>query len=591
MAQWESELTELVTRRGGALVGYAYTLCRDRGTAEDLVQDALVKVYSRLRRPPAPSDAGQQVIALEQPRLTNAEAYVRRAVLTIYLDGYRRGNHWSGLKHLLADEEHAPAADRVATARVDVGVALARLSPRQREAVVLRFFEDMTIAEVARTLGTRPGTIKRHLSNAMAVLREALAEVSVPEVETALDERLGAVTGAVRRRRAAKVGAVAGGVTVLAVLLASAAVWGPGRLRSEPVPPATPSPDTSAVSAVGAEGWAPSGWRGDHPEFECGADVAALASSSDEARIAITGDVEVVVGDEEEGDRLEVPVRITRSATAGPTLHGTTPVLVFAQDGKVVDLGLGPAAGRDGYELPEAGGSAAGRADAAATTACGPWTMDLGQTETYLEQRPAGTYDVYAAVLWSDHVVGAVGLAVSKPVTMDVPAIDVPEVRPLPVEIRDGYQPPWLEGTSLACGVRAEAIPGAAADDRLAQGLVIIRKGARDIGLTFDDAHEEPAGTTRTPFTLVWLLDGRVVDVGTDVWSEPVVRLREKGERQAFAELPMGEPGRTCLADPGAGLPGARYDLYVLAELDPGTGGERRFVALNMTEGHRYRAD
>lgn len=209
MAQWETELEELMTRRGRALVGYAYSLTRDRSKAEDLVQDALVKVFSRLRRPRGTA-AGGQVVDLEQPGLTNAEAYVRRAMLTIYLDGYRRESSWTGIKHLLADEDRAPAAERVATARVDVGVALARLSPRQRESVVLRFFEDMTVPQIAQTLGTSPGTIKRHLSNAMEVLRGSLVEMNVPEMETSLEARLGAVSGSVRRRRTAKADALGG---------------------------------------------------------------------------------------------------------------------------------------------------------------------------------------------------------------------------------------------------------------------------------------------------------------------------------------------------------------------------------------------
>ncbi|WP_240666247.1 sigma factor [Oerskovia turbata] len=49
MADWDDELTALSSRRGDALVGYAYLLCGNRRDAEDVVQDALVKVFSRLR--------------------------------------------------------------------------------------------------------------------------------------------------------------------------------------------------------------------------------------------------------------------------------------------------------------------------------------------------------------------------------------------------------------------------------------------------------------------------------------------------------------------------------------------------------------
>ncbi len=276
MAHWEAELTELVMRRSGALVGYAYPLTRDKSQAEDLVQDALVKVYSRLRRPPSVGEQTQ--LDLDRPEASNAEEYVRRAILTIYLDGYRRRNHWAGLKHLLADDAHSPGADRVATARVDVGAALKQLSPRQREAVMLRFFDDMTVPQIAAALGTSQGNIKRHLFDATAVLRQALAEVSVPAMETGLDERLDTVAGAVRRRRTAKVAAVSGASLVLAGLLAFA-VWGPGRLLSEPVPPATPSPD----AAVGAA-WTPDAWRSQGPQYHCGMEVTELVSSSDTVR-------------------------------------------------------------------------------------------------------------------------------------------------------------------------------------------------------------------------------------------------------------------------------------------------------------------
>src|SRR5690606_3923859 len=128
MARWEDGLAELAQARGRALVGYAYVLCGDQRLAEDLVQDALVKVFSRLRRGTrASSERG--VHPLDGG---TSEAYVRRAILTLYLDEYRRRRRWSETKHLVAAEEHARGPASGATARADVAAALGRLTPRER---------------------------------------------------------------------------------------------------------------------------------------------------------------------------------------------------------------------------------------------------------------------------------------------------------------------------------------------------------------------------------------------------------------------------------------------------------------------------
>jgi len=580
MAQWEAELAELVTRRSGALVGYAYSLTRDKSQAEDLVQDALVKVYSRLRR--APSVETQEQHDLDQPRATNAEGYVRRAILTIYLDGYRRRNHWAGLKHLLADDASAPGADRVATARVDVGAALRQLTPRQREAVTMRFFDDLTVPQIAAALGTSPGTIKRHLFDATAVLREALAEVTAPAVDTDLDERLDTVAGAVRRRRTVKVGAAAGLTMVLAVLLAIA-VWGPGRLLSEPVPPATPGPD----AAVGSD-WAPDAWRSQGPQYQCGMDTADLVSSSGTVRLELTGNVEPADIASVDGG-LAAPVRVTRTDSEGPTLKGGQPRLVFARDGRVVDLGRGSPTSN--HALPSAGRSADDVAQATAATACGRWTTYSGVRENweqYVDPRPAGTYDVYAVLSWTDGS-GTNELAVSEPVSMDVPAVEVTVTRPLTVDIRGGYQPSWLKGTSLTCGAYASDIPGGSDIRSERSGLRLTAEATAEGGdlaekvvVTFTETEGRAVETTRAPVTLVWLSNGRVVGLADDVPSDRAENLHVDADGTTSVDLPI-EPEPTCLRDPEAGLPtgnNENYSVYALTELDPGSGGERQFISV-----------
>ncbi|WP_369370721.1 RNA polymerase sigma factor [Promicromonospora sp. Populi] len=407
MAQWETELNELVMRRSGALVGYAYSLTRDKSQAEDLVQDALVKVYSRLRRPPS---VGQSGFDLDRPQSSNAEGYVRRAILTIYLDGYRRRNHWSGLKHLLADDAYAPAADRVATARVDVGVALKQLSPRQREAVMMRFFDDLTVPQIAAALGTSQGTIKRHLFDATAVLRQALAEVSVPAMDTDLDERLDTMAGAVRRRRTAKVGAVAGVSMVLAVALAWGAFAVRPWIRSEPLP---------ADERVDyTPGYVPAGWQsedGRYNELYCGMPVEELyAMDPGTYDVEIAGDLTPIVDGTD--SHWELPVTISGTLPDGapeePDQEGATfitdPFILWIHDGRVVDfVGTGWSGGDAAPELVEAG-TWSGTARAENSTSCRAETFVQEGFGEYVNERQGARYELRAAAvdLWAQNIRG-----------------------------------------------------------------------------------------------------------------------------------------------------------------------------------------
>lgn len=169
MADWHDTMTALMRDRERALIGYAYLVCGDPVQAQDLVQDALVKTFSRPR-----------------PGLTaaKAEGYVRRAITSVYVDQYRRRQRWQRVQHLFkpaTDDDHAPDVDMHA----DVTEALSILPPRERACVMLRFFDDLTVPEIARQLGIAPGSVKRYLSDAIHKLERVMGPLDDGAVETA----------------------------------------------------------------------------------------------------------------------------------------------------------------------------------------------------------------------------------------------------------------------------------------------------------------------------------------------------------------------------------------------------------------------
>lgn len=154
-------LEELARDRGPDLLAYATLLAGDRAAGQDLVQDAIVKVFGRLRTGFTPDVA---------------EAYVRRTILTTYIDGYRRRRTRAALDHLVADDDARPSHESASADRVDLRAALGVLSRQERAVVVLRFYQDLTVADVADHMGLATGTVKRYLSNALAKLEPLLGE-------------------------------------------------------------------------------------------------------------------------------------------------------------------------------------------------------------------------------------------------------------------------------------------------------------------------------------------------------------------------------------------------------------------------------
>lgn len=146
-----------VRARMPALLRFAHALTGDPHTAADLVQDALERTgvrWAKLRRTDDP------------------EAYVRRAIVN------GRTSRWRKLRReslMDALPEPRRQVDPV-THDADLWRLLATLPTRQRAVLVLRYYEDMSEEETARTLGCAPGTVKSQASKALAKLRTALED-------------------------------------------------------------------------------------------------------------------------------------------------------------------------------------------------------------------------------------------------------------------------------------------------------------------------------------------------------------------------------------------------------------------------------
>jgi len=148
-------LVAMLDRAADRLGAYAYALTGSQHAGEELVQSALVKVIARRTRLTAPEQA---------------EAYVRRTMRTLHIDQVRRETTWRRLLPRVARRaEEADPAQGVAD-RDAVLDALATLSQQRRTAVVLRYYEDLTYAEIADAMGVGVGTVKRYVADAVAAL-------------------------------------------------------------------------------------------------------------------------------------------------------------------------------------------------------------------------------------------------------------------------------------------------------------------------------------------------------------------------------------------------------------------------------------
>ena len=160
----DEAVTQLYAAHYRSLVRLAALLVRDTGTAEEVVQDSFVAMHGAWRR-------------LRDP--DRALAYLRQAVVNRSRSALRRrsveAKHAPAPAPVMASAEHGAL---LALEHASVLAALRTLPTRQQEVLVLRYYVDLSEADIADTLGISRGAVKSHASRGMATLRTTLEQSS-----------------------------------------------------------------------------------------------------------------------------------------------------------------------------------------------------------------------------------------------------------------------------------------------------------------------------------------------------------------------------------------------------------------------------
>ncbi len=150
---------EFVADRLDRLLRYATALTCDPHLAQDVVQDVLLRAGRRW----------SHIESMHAP-----DAYVRRMITNEYLSWRRRrAARTIASTHRTLDALGTPVADPATgyAERDAMRARIAKLPRKQRAAILLRYYEDCTDAEIAEVLGCTPGTVRSHVSRALATLR------------------------------------------------------------------------------------------------------------------------------------------------------------------------------------------------------------------------------------------------------------------------------------------------------------------------------------------------------------------------------------------------------------------------------------
>lgn len=161
----DAEYADFVASAWGPLYRTAYLMIGNHALAEDLVQTALTNTYASWRN---------------VRELDAAYAYARTAVARSVASWFRsKVRLREQPTDRLPETSYAPDP----STRPMLLEALAQLPPRQRAAVVLRFYDDLNVAEVAHALGCSEGTVKSQTSAGLGKLRLLLGDSVIPSTE------------------------------------------------------------------------------------------------------------------------------------------------------------------------------------------------------------------------------------------------------------------------------------------------------------------------------------------------------------------------------------------------------------------------
>ncbi len=165
-ARWDADtaVEELYAAHYRRLVRLSVLLVRDLETAEEVVQDAFVAMHGRWR---TLKDPEKGLAYLRQTVVNRSRSVLRhRGVEARYVV--------PAVRHLHGADEAALVSER----RAAVLNALRALPERQREVLALRYYLDLSEADIAQTLGISRGAVKSHASRGVAALRSLMEDVS-----------------------------------------------------------------------------------------------------------------------------------------------------------------------------------------------------------------------------------------------------------------------------------------------------------------------------------------------------------------------------------------------------------------------------